>query len=295
MGPGEYISLFGMGRYGDGLVVWDITNSRATILGPDLSLLDDRPVAPEVAYAYQMRTLEGVVGDHLIIHYAAMGFLGEGRVPPSESRRPETFIFVNIASGVVDRRVVLPGQEEWVQRYGTRGASGGLPVVFGRRAFAAASGSWAILGTNDSLNLRAYDAGLNERSVRFEHRLVEAAPTWRQFVVDSIDAVLASPTGLLTALTEFNRELLRDLPVRATLPAFSDLLGDADGLLWIREYPSPTQSQVTWIALDEDLRPVARFQAPRDLQIVDLSSHGALVSRRGSYGEELVAYYPFVR
>ncbi len=110
---------------------------------------------------------------------------------------------------------------------------------------------------------------------------------WVRFVIDTRRAnEFISGCGL---------RLLEDLPARATLPAFSDMMGGADGLLWIREYPNPLQEEVVWVGFSEAWERKKRITIPVGMTVLDIAEDRVLARGWGAHDEELIEVYPLVR
>jgi hypothetical protein len=100
---------------------------------------------------------------------------------------------------------------------------------------------------------------------------------------------------VLTRIYKNNEARIRKLPHRPTLPAFSDLRADADGNIWIAQYPPPGTNERTWIVLDSLLEPIARIEMPLDLEILHLRGDRLVALTKDELGRQTVAVYPFNR
>jgi len=300
-GPGEYIFLGGVVRHGSGLITWDLNNGRVSFLDSQGRYVDQ--------IRFQSRTwrparILGVFGNSMLIDFADyLGFPPEESMGPMEVRVDAEYEVVSLTDGTPMFEVTLPGKEVWAAREGP--THGDTPVMFGRRAVAAVAGTRAYLGTTDSLVLESYD----ETGHRDIVSLGEAEPVgvpdrWVQMVRDTIqraidrthDRYAGRPGGqAMMNIVEFRRFLLRDLPARATLPAFSAIKGAADGRLWIRGYSDPTQDHDVWVVLSEDLVPEEWIEMPRGMNVLDMSADRVLVLTRGEYREPIVEVYEIER
>ena len=89
--------------------------------------------------------------------------------------------------------------------------------------------------------------------------------------------------------------MLEDMPARATLPAFSDMMGGADGLLWIREYANPLQEEVVWVGFTEAWERKKRITIPVGMTVLDIAEDRVLVQAQGALDETLIEVYPIER
>jgi hypothetical protein len=183
---------------------------------------------------------------------------------------------------------------------------GSTPVIFGRSTMAAVAGASVVVGANDTLRLtlRAGDGSIRHTAT-LPWTPTPVIDDWierqRQRTNDEEKAgvnpeLLLRMVGpeVLTRLYKNTEARIRKLPHRPTLPAFSDLRADADGNIWIAQYPPPGAIERTWIVLDSLLEPVARIEVPLSLEILDLQG-GRLVARTKDHlGRQTVAVYPIL-
>lgn len=300
LGPGEYSGLFGVARHGDGLVTLDTFLRRIDQLDAERGHVAGAPVDLPLG---MLTWLVGTVGDVALLKAIRAGFPGTEDAPPREIRDEEVVGLVNVTDGRWLLRTTVPGRERWVQRKFPR--HGGLDLIFGRAAAAAVAGERGYVATTDSLTLHAYDEAADVTLVHLQATRIPARPEWERFVRDSLRAAFRSvaPSRHTSldgrdanlAMAEFRLELLEGLPARSTLPAFSDMKGDRDGLLWIRSYPLPLEDHVLWTAFDSTWTPVERLQVPNSMEILDLTREKILVKARGEFGEELLVVHGLER
>lgn len=296
-GPGEYTTLGGVVRHGDGLVTWDQFDGRVTLLDSLGQYVSDTRVGLRT---WRRTRVVGAFGNRALVEFSVFGFHGQGDVGPLKERTTVEYEMLNLLDGTTIVDTSLPGEERWVAREETR--HGGLPVIFGRHAVAAVAGDRAYLATTDSLTLAVYDALGNREFVSFEHDAVTVEDHWEGVVRDTLLSYIEGAPERLRAsgehimrLVRFRRDLFRDLPARSTLPSFSEIRGAADGRLWIREHSIPTQDHEVWVVLGEGWVPEQWVEIPADLDVLDLSRDRVLVRGRGHFGEHLVEVYAIQR
>lgn len=291
-GPGDYKSLFGLARFGNGLVTWDIGLSRFTILDANARYLGDVKIHPGASFTL----LVGAFGNDVLVHHLMLGLPGEGVEAPHESRLEDRFEIYNLEERKLVVEASRPGEERWAARTEV-GAHGGLPVVFGRKAVAAVAHERAYIATTDSLIFTELDGTGKTKPISLPHPTVRTERGWAAMVRDSLrEHTDARPdTYVQQRFAEFDRLLLEELPARATLPSFAAMQGGSDGLLWVQSYPSPDQAYVTWVALDESWQPQQWVSMPRELRVLDFGEGRVLLFGKGRFGEDLVEVYSLVQ
>lgn len=286
----EYVSPAGLGRHGEELLTWDSYFLRVSRLDLEGRIVGEVEVREAVAGLREgLGVPLGLDGNELVLAFLSPAER-ESPGEPTQLRLVANFAFVDLADGRLLRALTLPGQEQWSVRLGD--AWTGIPVIFGRRVVAAAAYGGAWIADTDSLVFRMHRADGVARQVSFEHEPVPARPEWVEQVRDSIREWVEDPDGP-PRFAALRRTLFEaGVPARSTLPAFSDLLGGADGRLWIREFPLPGQDTVLWVGLDETLRPAVRMEVPIELEVLDIDHDRVLVRSRAS--ERIVQVHPLV-
>ncbi len=285
-GPGDYMNLAAIARHADGLVTSDASFlMRATRLDGSGRYIGDTKLGP---VGYQMSRIVGAFGNSVLLEISEMGWRGRLPAGPMEIRRPVTYRIVRLSDGEIVFEGTRPGEEQWALREvndAGNSASSWEPVIFGRTAVSAVTDRYAYLADTDSITITRYDeAGTPVEVVSLEQPRESAEADWVRFVSDTLRA------------NEFRSErLLEDLPARPTLPAFSAMMGGADGLLWIREYPDPFQDQVVWVGFSEAWERKKRITMPVRLNVLDISEDRVLVQAKGAHDETLIEVYAIER
>ncbi|MDE2873937.1 MAG: 6-bladed beta-propeller [Gemmatimonadota bacterium] len=288
-GPGDYMNLAAITRHADGLVTSDASFlMRATRLDASGRYIGDTKLGP---VGYQMSRIVGAFGNSVLLEMWEMGWRGRSPAGPMEIRQPVTYRIVRLSDGEIVFEGTRPGQEQWALRevYDDAGnmADCGQSVVFGRTAVSAVTDRYAYLADTDSSTITRYDEAGTAVEVSFEQPRESAEADWVRFVIDTLRAN--------EFISECGLRLLEDLPARPTLPAFSAMMGGADGLLWIREYPNPLQDQVVWVGFSEALERKKRITMPVRLHVLDISEDRVLVQAKGAHDETLIEVYAVER
>ena len=303
-GPGEYRNLAGIARQADGLITWDAYHFRITRLDASGGYVGETRLRP---LGRERSMVVGAFGNSVLHEISQRGFPGSGAVGPMEIRLPVAYEIARLSDGEVVFEGTRPGEEKWAARE-SDGAGGykhgGPPVIFGRTAVSAVTDHYAYLATTDSITITRYDEAGTAVEVSLEQPLERAEAAWVRVVRDTLRANLENkrPGQLVVAgrnfmevMTEFRRRLLEDLPARPTLPAFSAMMGGADGLLWIREYPDPLQEEVVWVGFSEAWERKRRLAMPASLSVLntlDIAEDRVLVGAKGAHDEFLIEVYP---
>ena len=301
-GPGEYKFLAGIARHADGLITWDGYHFRVARLDASGRYVGETGFRPR----RESVGIVGAFGDNVLFRISERGFPGDGAVGPMETRQPVSYEIARLSDGEVVFEGTRPGEEKWVARELTDGGQrhGGLPVIFGRTAVSAVTDRYAYVATTDSITITRHDEAGAVADVSFEQPRERADAEWERVVRDTTRESIESMEpgqlflggrNFMMSIREFRLSLIDDLPARPTLPAFSDMKGGADGLLWIREYPDPLQDQVVWVGFSEAWERKKRIAVPASLNVLDIAGDRVLVRTRGAFDEALIEVYPIER
>jgi hypothetical protein len=297
LGPGEYMSLAHVARYGDGLITWDRYNLRLTRLDARGEWVSETSVRPPLHNWVEMI---GTFGSCVLLEFSRPGFEGEGESEPEVLRGDIRYLIVRVPDGEIMLDTVVPGPERWSAR--RERIEGGMPVIFTRWPVAAVAHDRAFVGTTDSGTLARYDDSGRRELVSFELPSLTAPEEWVRVVRDTLHEYIEGTPERLGAETEtirrrmaVSRYLLEDLPARSTIPGFSGIIGGADGRLWIKEYVGPEAEHEIWVAVGAGGDPEEWLEVPTHLQVLDLSHDRVLVRARGPFNQELLEVYAIQR
>lgn len=214
-------------------------------------------------------------------------------LPAGFQRGPVFLVLANDAGEIVDTLGRWAGKERHV-------GEDWDPVGFGPTALFAGRGQHALVGTNDSLDLTLYRGAAPVARIRGGHsqRLVTAAEKeeWTETFLEIFPE---------QARPNWRRRLERST-VRDTYPAYGAISVDADGRIWIGDYPRLADDMRRWTILEADGTPVGTVDLPvlRPLWLEDTVAvtgephelldvaHGRIaVLRRDELGVERVEVY----
>ncbi|WP_419160868.1 hypothetical protein [Candidatus Palauibacter sp.] len=290
-GPGEYDFIERIGVGADGTVfVYDRSLRRFTFL-------DSRG---EVTGVQRLERGSGSGAAVPLIRMESGEILAalETRpiLPPGLQRGPVFLVHGDASGEIVDTLAEWAGKERQVSRDGTVWN----PVAFGATAVFAGRGLYLLLGTTDSLDLTLY-RGLDPVT------RIRGGYTARTVTAEEKEEWTRRYLGMFPEEVQPNwRQRLSQSTVREAYPAYGAISVDADGRIWIGDYPGIADQQRRWTVLEPDgspvgflslpvLRPswmeetVAVTSAPHELLDV---AHGRIaVLRRGEFDEEFIEVY----
>ena len=183
-----------------------------------------------------------------------------------------------------------PGDEWWAIRAADGSIQGGRPHPFGRTTVGTVWGDLAVIGVQDSYELRAFTAdGTLARIVR---RTGELARPARADLVDH-HARLYAPWP-----EEERTQLLKDLddmPLVDAYPAFGEVLADRAGHLWVREHSPSGDGDAPWTVYDPEGRIQGLAETPPGLDVFEIGVDYILGRARDDLGVEYVQLWTLVR
>lgn len=290
-GPGEYLDITRIAVGPDGApFVFDWRQRR-------LTFLDSQGTVTDIIRLEQGTGLGAAV---------PLSRLGSGEVlaaletrptlPPGIQRGPVFLVLANHAGEIVDTLGQWAGKERHV-------GDDWNPVGFGLTALFSGRGEHALVGTNDSLNLTLYRGAAPVTRIRggYSPRMVTAAEKeeWTEtFLGIFPEEVRASW-----------RRRLEQSTVRDTYPAYGAISVDAEGRIWIGDYPKLADEMRRWTILEADGTAVGTLRLPvlrpiwledtvavsgQPHELLDVAHGRIAVLRRDELGVEFVEVYEVV-
>ncbi len=146
-------------------------------------------------------------------------------------------------------------------------------------------------GSGDSYEIGYYSVGGSLL------RIVRKARENRPVSPEDIDAVKREE--LEGASSERWRarleEMFKTMPFPETFPAYSSLLADSEGNLWVSDYPRPGVSQVQWSVFGPEGRWLTDVTMPADFTPYQIGPGFVLGAFHDELGVEYVRLYSLVR
>ena len=273
-GPSEFRSLRRIENAGDTLLA--LGRGRVTVATPDLTVVR--------TFDIDRWTID--------LHY-----LGGGRILPEVSRpvlpmeglagpvrRPEPLVLFDLEGTRIDSIGEMRGPEVYVH---VRDGSyvGTAPHFFGKRSHVAALGPHILRGSSDMMQLEELDLSGNlVRILRIP-----------DYPLDLSAAQIASERDfLLDRLAPENplRAPFEAAPASDTRPAFTDILVDPSGAVWLELHRGDSEQDQPerWLVLDSDGTWLGAVEMPDRFSVSDVTMDAVL----GVWEDELDVEHPQV-
>jgi hypothetical protein len=246
-GPGEFQDIGGLGVRGDSILAYDWRQARLSIFDMDGALLETVQLSPtpDELHPIQFYNMVGVLGAELLV--APLMILPPRRAAPGPYW-DSAAVYVYRLDGGRSRAV---GEGYRTELFvGTQGVSS---RPFGARTSIVTDGSHVIMGTGQTYELRVYDAvGALTRIIRRDWipRPVTPAAT------DSLLEHMIRAVGATSRTDPRYQGYVRTIESALApdhMPAFSGLLTDPRGNLWVRRYAAEyEEGPREWSIFDRD-------------------------------------------
>ncbi len=283
-GPGEFTDLSQIEPWpGDSILAWYGPQLGFSVFGPD-----------------------GNHGRNFV-------FVDQGRVSPMQRFWPaaagrDGSILARHMPEAADTMVVqLRGRDgEVVGSFGTHPgyewhllAEGDRSILIrkslGREPVAALWGDLVVIGHTGRYELKAFAGdGTLARIVRRDHALrVPTAAEVSAYVDTEMDRNRWATGSEAVTL----RRRFEAVPVADHLPAFTSIMTDALGHLWVEEYESPADPRPVrlWTVFDPDGRVLGLVETPKGLTIDEVGEDYILGGALSDLDVEMVQVWPLVR
>ena len=171
-------------------------------------------------------------------------------------------------------------------------------TVYSRELVTGQWGDLVVASPTTRYEIRAFRGdGTLARIVRREHVL--RAPTQADLepYIEEQLAMYATIPDLPPAIAEQARKSLGSTPLAKTFPAFSTILSDAAGNLWVREYDFPREERPAplWTVFDPEGRVLGFIETPQGLRIGQIGEDYILGHARDELDIEYVQMWPLER
>ena len=293
-GPGEFRSLWRVAAWpGDSIVALDLVERRYSIFDPQggygrtLVLETDETAPGERRYFNHLAVRRvgsilawsGQYGDTAVVEIRD----GEGRLAVSLGAHPHHEIVLARASGGIGE----PG-----------------PTAYSRELVTSLWGDLVVVSPNDRYEIKAFEAdGTLSRIVRRGHEPRTPTAADKEIHVERRMAEYRSGRDPLTGtgppqdILSTLREMMESIPLASTFPAFSEILSDDAGHLWVREYDFPQESRPAplWTVFDPEGHVLGFIEIPPELRIHHIGEDYILVHTRDELDIEYVQVWPLKR
>lgn len=287
-GPGEFQGLYQVSRFtGDSLLAYDGSLRRVTLLdanGTIVSTLTLTQPGPE--------PISGVarLSDGRIV--AMTGWSSSQLEPPFEpglTRSPSPVFVFDAAGNVDDTLGIFPGMDMAITLEGGRIGMG--PPPFGHMLSMAVYGDHVFVGTGDTYEVDEYTpTGTLVRVLRGPSADLRVDPGALQAFTQAYLAVLPDAPS-----REREQRRLASIPLPATKPAFSRILADDVGNLWLSPFESFAYIERTWTIVNQDGAFLGKVVAPPGLRILDVGENYVLGRWQDESQVEFIQVHRIIR
>jgi hypothetical protein len=285
-----FSSLAWLGRFGDeSVMAYDGMNLRTSIFAGDGSLQQSSSLI--MTFQAAPGAVSGVFADSsLLVVRGARHWIRamQGQPsPPQGLRRGPTLAFrYSSEDGSFLNGLGTYSGSEQIFRTGRTQIVHVNARPFGRNAVLLANGSNLYVGTQDDYEIRVLsNLDTLETLVRLER---DNAPVTQEHIDRYKNARLAN----VHARERADREARLDsLPFPETMPAYSAILVDTEGNLWVADHRPFGSEQPVWNVFDPSYRLLGSVETPLRLTIFDIGPDYVLGQWREPSGTESLRMY----
>ena len=276
-GPGEFGNLSVIENAGDTLLALD-TGGRVTVVAPDLAVVRTFAIAPLTLDLYYLDTGAILLEPRSLMLPPAGG--GAGRIRP-----PVPLVLFDLEGARIDSVGEMRGAELYL--HAREGFSGYVPIHFGKTSHVTTFGQRILLGSNDMMQLEELDMSGNLlRILRIP-----------DYPLDLSDAQIAAERDFILGRgrpgsTSPLRQALEAAPASDTRPAFTDILVDPSGAVWLQLHRGESEQDLPqeWLVLDADGTWLGNVGIPDRFTVTDITMDAVL----GVWEDELDVEHPQV-
>lgn len=287
-GPGEFEQLNWMWRLpGDTIVTYDFSGRRLSRFMPNGEFVGSLTLGGSSTSDFLFPV--GMLDDgRMIARRGAVFAAGES---PSGRSRDSLLVLLAGADGIIqDTLGRFPGTESSVQQSGSGNNRMMMvtSVPFARSTYLAVHRDAVVVATNDTYEIRLFDStGQLRRVVRRRGEPVPVTPAdidaYREQQLENA----AGPNSQFRTLIE---RQLADAEYPQTMPAYTSVLPDAAGRLWVRE-STHLGEPPRWAVYDRDGALMAELTVPERFRPMDIGEDYVLGLMRDELDLERVLLY----
>jgi hypothetical protein len=269
-GPGEFRLPQFLGRADDTVWVYDYAQHRVTRFNVDGDLIDVVNLTPPIPSALAL----GRLADGSLVF---MGQWHTGVARNAQGLMRDTIVVVSYRNGIQADTVATMEGREFVQVADETGRMVMSAAIYARRASATPWRDGIVLGAQTDYSLRVVSPdGLERQSIRWAGPNLVLSPA---DVAEWIDAqVETAPSADRDRL----RAMYTTSPVPVQRPAYSVLLADGSGNLWVAEHPGPHAQPSRWDVFAPNGRWLGAIATPDRFRVLDLGRDWVLGVRLDS-------------
>lgn len=204
-------------------------------------------------------------------------------------RESVTYLRCDMEGAVLDTIGIFPGEERYVAILGD-----GIEVVprgFGRSPRVAVYKDDFFYGSGDFYEIGKY---ASDGTLRRLIRVTRPNRALSETDIEHYRQVQLEPFT-----DEFVRRVLErvytEMPYPATMPAYGQMVTDAQGHLWVAEYPWPTEDQPRWTVFDPEGVMLGIVETPPRFTVYQIGSDFVLGRWRDELDVEHVQIYRLIK
>jgi hypothetical protein len=285
-GPAEFNFIAWIAALpGDSLLVLDANNHRFALFDSAGGLVRSTNVP---GARFQFPAPKAILGDGTLLSSRLAGDAGPPRLGP----RRFTTVWIRISRDlrIIDTLGTSPGGDGYLVACGQPGEGMGIcnySGLFERTGTFTAWRDRLFVGDGDRYEIAVIDT--SGRTIQSIRRL----QTPRPVTTDAIAAQRAERIGRYP--NESRREAERvyaEIPVPETMPAYSRVVADAEGNLWVEEYRVTADEPLRWTVFDSAGRMLGTLAVPPTLRIMEIHRDVLIGVARDSLDVPQVRVYP---
>lgn len=285
-GPGEFTDLAALKPWpGDSVLAWDWGQDRVTLFDPQGTVA--RTVSLVLTEGQGAGTPIGVLSDGSILVTSQARFTA-GEQESGLVQPPRSFGLLSPLGEFLVDFGEWPGREYYV--WAEEDFMSVRPHPFGRATLSATWGDRLVVGDNRTYEVRAFvKTGELELIVRQHYT---PTPVTREHIDGHVEAELAEIEEAARARL---RVMYRDYPVLESFPAYSALLADPAGFLWIQHRTTPDATRVSWSVYDAEGRIMGVVETPGSAEVLEIELDHILTLAKDDLGVEYIQAWPLSR
>ncbi len=289
-GPGEFQRPALAGHLpGDTLVVVDFQLRRISLVHPDEGFVRSSPVDESVGGNLFPR---GVFSDRSVLVGGGFYFSSgdDTELKNGYSRPPTGYAAVGLGGSLVTDFGEFPGSELFmnVSRSGSGMMMFARQIPFGRAPRTAVSPDHFHYGSGDDWEVQVFGPGGElGRIIRWDRAPRPVRPPDLDALLQRRLEELEDPSSAPSFREEF-----REMPTPDVMPAFGNLVADAEGYLWVERFRGPLQDEPPrYDILDPEGRVVGWVELPREMELLEIGSDYVMGLVRDELDVEYVRMY----
>ena len=297
-GPGEFQMLMSLDKLpGDSLLAYDPMNRRLTVF--DAAGRHVRDVATSSPAALVMFGIVGRLADGTYLASTPNTRMGPEMLSrsPGPARDSTLVLRLDSAGRAIDTLGLFPAGRVVVTQVEMLGRSFPmpLPVPFSPTTVVAAGPDAVYVGTTDTYEIRAFSpAGELQRLIR---RDVPGRPVTKADQEEFTARLRDLPGGnaMMNPVMEQFRKAMSEAEYPETMPAYSNLLVDADGNLWVADHPGAKTMPTPWAVFTPEGRLLGTVTMPEGFQVREIGSDYVLGQKADDTEIEHIVLYQLIK